>query len=137
MSVNATIDSNVLIYAFSKQQDSKKSVAKKIILNCSVINLQAVNETIYVLHRKFNFSFDELIKIIHFMDENFIIKKLDLISLKKAMVLMKKYKYSYWDSMMLAASLENGCTKLYSEDMQNGQIIEDRLIIVNPFEETK
>lgn len=136
MNVNATIDSNILIYAFGKQDDSKKSVAKKIILDCGKLNVQAVNETIYVLHRKFRFSFEELNKIIRFLGENFIINKMQISTLEKAMMIMEKYKYSYWDSMMLAAALENECTKLYSEDLQNGQVIENALTIVNPFFES-
>jgi predicted nucleic acid-binding protein len=33
----------------------------------------------------------------------------------------------------VAAALEAGCTRLYSEDMQHGQTIEGRLLVVNPF----
>jgi predicted nucleic acid-binding protein len=38
--------------------------------------------------------------------------------------------------MMLAAALENKCSELYSEDMQNNQIIEGTLKIINPFLKT-
>jgi predicted nucleic acid-binding protein len=34
---------------------------------------------------------------------------------------------------MIASALECNCDVLYSEDMQNGQIMEDKLKIVNPF----
>jgi len=44
-----------------------------------------------------------------------------------------KYKFSYWDSLIIASALESGCGILYTEDMQDGQVIEDRLRIVNPF----
>ncbi len=39
---------------------------------------------------------------------------------------------SFWDSLIIAAALDSGCTTLYSEDMQNGLKI-DFLTIVNPF----
>jgi predicted nucleic acid-binding protein len=39
--------------------------------------------------------------------------------------------------MILATALENGCNIIYSEDMQNGQIIENQLTIINPFEGVK
>jgi predicted nucleic acid-binding protein len=32
-----------------------------------------------------------------------------------------------------SAALESGCTVLYSEDMQDGQLIDDTLTIKNPF----
>ena len=44
----------------------------------------------------------------------------------------KKGKVSFWDSLIVASAIENQCSILYTEDMQNGQIIEDRLKIVNP-----
>ncbi len=44
-----------------------------------------------------------------------------------------RYRYSYWDSLIIAFALEHGRTKLISEDMQNRQLIEDRLSISNPF----
>ena len=39
---------------------------------------------------------------------------------------------SFWDSLIVAAALDAGCTTLYSEDMQHGQRISDQLTIVNP-----
>ena len=47
----------------------------------------------------------------------------------------RKYSYSYWDSLIIASALESNCSILYTEDMQDGQIIEDRLRIMNPFSE--
>ncbi len=44
-----------------------------------------------------------------------------------------KNQLSYYDSLIVTAALEFNCTTLYSEDMQNGQIIEYKLKIVNPF----
>ena len=38
------------------------------------------------------------------------------------------------DSLIVATALENGCTILYSEDMQHEQIIEKQIKIINPFE---
>ena len=40
--------------------------------------------------------------------------------------------FSYWDSLILAAALEAGCSTLYSEDMQHGQIVDESLTILNP-----
>jgi predicted nucleic acid-binding protein len=40
--------------------------------------------------------------------------------------------YSFYDSLIIAAALEAGCTRLLSEDLQHGQVIEG-LRIENPF----
>jgi predicted nucleic acid-binding protein len=43
------------------------------------------------------------------------------------------YKFSYYDSQIIASALEHQCEILYSEDMQDGQVIEHCLRIINPF----
>jgi len=48
---------------------------------------------------------------------------------------IEKYKYQYYDSLIIATAIENGCSILYSEDMQHNQNIENKLVIVNPFKE--
>jgi predicted nucleic acid-binding protein len=43
-----------------------------------------------------------------------------------------RYGYSIYDALILAAALEADCDVLYTEDMQNGQVI-GPLTIRNPF----
>ena len=38
------------------------------------------------------------------------------------------------DSLLLAAAVEAGCSTFLSEDLQHGQVIEDALTVVNPFQ---
>ncbi len=51
----------------------------------------------------------------------------------RGLALKKRYGYSYWDTLILASALECDCSIVYSEDMQDGQRIEQTLTIVNPF----
>ena len=60
-----------------------------------------------------------------------VITKSDI---RLAMDIKKRYRFSYWDSLIIASALENNCSILYSEDMQHSQVIEDNLKIINPFE---
>jgi predicted nucleic acid-binding protein len=46
--------------------------------------------------------------------------------------LQDRYRYSFYDSLIIAAALDSGCDRLYTEDLQDGQRIEG-LTIVNPF----
>lgn len=43
------------------------------------------------------------------------------------------YGFSFWDSLIIASALENGCDVLYTEDMQHNQLIENKLRALNPF----
>jgi predicted nucleic acid-binding protein len=47
--------------------------------------------------------------------------------------MMTRYQFSYWDSLIIAAALENQCPWLYTEDLQDGQQIEKTLTVYNPF----
>ena len=55
-------------------------------------------------------------------------------SLAHILNIISKYKFSYWNSLIIASALQNNCTILYSEDMQHNQLIENKLRIINPFE---
>ena len=56
-----------------------------------------------------------------------------LSTVKLAQKLIGTYDLQLYDSIIVAAALEADCGVLYSEDMQDGQIIENMLKIVNPF----
>ena len=43
------------------------------------------------------------------------------------------YGFQFYDALIAAAALEAECTTLYSEDFQDGQLIEGRLTVRNPF----
>jgi predicted nucleic acid-binding protein len=49
-----------------------------------------------------------------------------------AIEIQTRYRYSFYDALIIAAALEAGCTRLLSEDMQHGQRIEG-MTIENPF----
>ena len=48
-------------------------------------------------------------------------------TIKRACRVADKHKYSFYDSLIIAAALSSNCKTLYSEDMQDGQIIEKLL----------
>ena len=133
MNDKITLDSNILIYAFANNNDFRKSIAKDIIAKCNIISIQAVNETSYILLKKFKLPKEELEKVIQFMKNQFIISSLTTNILDQTIALCKKYDFSFWDSMMIAAALENHCSIIYTEDLSHGQLIENRLRIINPF----
>jgi predicted nucleic acid-binding protein len=53
--------------------------------------------------------------------------------LLKSMDIMTIYDFQLFDSIIISSALETGCSIFYSEDMNDGQIIEKQLKIVNPF----
>ena len=67
---------------------------------------------------------------------NFEIITVQIETIELALKIAEKYRYSYYDSVIIAAALESSCTLLYSEDMQHLQVIEEQLQIINPFSQT-
>ena len=64
------------------------------------------------------------------MCEVVTIQKITVIN---AIKIHEKYRYSFFDSLMIASALESECAFFLSEDMVDGQVIESRLIIKNIF----
>ncbi|GJQ23507.1 MAG: twitching motility protein PilT [Candidatus Brocadia sapporoensis] len=128
------IDTNILIY-FVSNNVIKKNISKDILITNEVImvNSQVISEFVTVTIKKQILSIADAFKYANeFMDVfEFSIRKKETIKLSFG--LMTKHKYSYWDSLILAVALENDCSILYTEDMQDGQIIENKLKIINPF----
>ncbi|MGD9556394.1 MAG: hypothetical protein AB7V25_05210 [Mangrovibacterium sp.] len=67
------------------------------------------------------------------MKQKFVITNLNTHTFDLTIDLLTKYGFSFWDSMMVAAALDNQCSILYSEDLHHQQIVEGKLQIINPF----
>lgn len=50
-----------------------------------------------------------------------------------ALDLSERYGFSFYDCAILASALQAGCGAVYTEDLQDGQVIEGRLLVRNPF----
>lgn len=128
------IDTNILIYFIS--DDLKKKITAKEILFSEdepVLSSQVINEFINACLMKNLLKLDKVISLANkFMDalEFSLIKE---STIRKSLQIKKTYNYSYWDCLIIASALENNCSSLYTEDMQDSHIIENRLKIVNPF----
>lgn len=128
------IDTNILIYFIS--DDLKKKIKAKEILFSEgepVLSSQVINEFINACLIKNLLKLDKVISLANkFMDalEFSLIKE---TTIKKSLQIKKAYNYSYWDCLIIASALENNCSILYTEDMQDRYVIENRLKIVNPF----
>ena len=130
------IDSNIFIYAKVEQPDIHHHEAARKFLNAIedeiIVSIQVLNEFYNVLAR---FKIADMV-----IQENIneILKNVNLVTvtldtIKLCWQIKAKYKYSYYDSLILASALENDCSLLYSEDMHHDQLIEKKLKIVNPF----
>ena len=127
-------DTNLLVYLYSN--DPKSAIVEKLIhtdFDEISLSIQVLNELYSVLTRKNLKTKKEAQIIINDLIENYRIYCLDEQCIKRAITLNIQSHFSYWDSLIIAAALETGCTTLYSEDLQHDQLIENSLRILNPF----
>jgi len=131
------VDTNIFAYAHLDNDLEKYEKANFLFENTLsgkkiIISVQVVNE-FYSVMSKYKFSHNQIVGFIKDISVFANIKNLSFNTVKRAFYIKEKYLYSWWDSLVLASALENGCEIVYSEDMQHGQIIENGLKIVNPF----
>jgi predicted nucleic acid-binding protein len=132
MSGEIFFDTNILVYAHSVG-DYRTATARQVLLDGGVVGVQALNEFASVARKKLSFTWAEVQEAI----EKIVIlcpnpRSLGIETHRSALGLSKRYGLSIWDGLMVAAAAEARCTKLLSEDMQHGQLIEG-VRVVNPF----
>ena len=126
-------DTNTLLYLLSS--DSKKADwVSSNLQQSNVISVQVLNEFTSASLRKIKISHTELDEFLDLFKSIFSVMKLDLETFNTGLMISRQYGYRHYDSMIIAAALEAGCERLYSEDMQHRQIINKKLQIVNPFQ---
>ena len=127
------VDTNVLIFLYDEANAIRKEIAERIVLQTPVISSQVVSEFLNVTKRLLKIPKQDIVhKCIQLM-ENCLLENITLITIKNAEMLIGKYDFQLFDSLIVAAALQAGCTTLYSEDMQHGLVVEKSLTIINPF----
>lgn len=62
----------------------------------------------------------------------FPVQETTLALLDRGFEIQARHRFSFWDSMIVAAARAQGCEILWSEDMDDGRIVEG-MRIANPF----
>ena len=133
MSASAFFDTNVFVYTVV-QDDPRSQQAEDLIAEGGTVSVQVLYEFAEVARRKAKMPWDE----IRFAIENIKALCPDPLPITvdthgEALAIAERYSYRIYDALIVAAALEARCTTLYSEDMQDGQVIDGRLTIRNPF----
>ena len=133
MNKRVAIDTNMLIYALDTAYPTQKQLSENIINEYPFICSQNISEFANVCLRKFKFEKQVTIEII-----NKLLKKCILSSCKSSTYLLverliKQYQFQLFDAIIVASAIESECEVLYSEDLHNGLLVDNQLLIQNPF----
>ncbi len=134
MKDNCFIDTNILVYCYTDDEPIKLQKALNIANSKnSFISTQVLTELSNTLKKKYNLDWQTVENVVSEVSSDFNVYVNKPVTIERACKIADKYQYSFYDSLIIAAALSSNCKKLYSEDMQDGQIIENSLSIVNPF----
>jgi len=139
MSVEAFLDTNILVYHLDDADPAKHRVAERLVRSAletgnACISFQVVQECLNVGLRKARVP----------LDADTARRYLDTVLMPlwrvmpserlyhRGIELQARYGYGFCDSLIIAAAQAMGCATLFSEDLQHGHVI-DGLTIINPF----
>ncbi|MBK8268030.1 MAG: PIN domain-containing protein [Planctomycetes bacterium] len=134
MSVDA-FDTNVLVYACNKSDAQKRQIAQQILESKDgVILWQTACEFISATRKLADqgFAATDAWRHLDFLLESMPLVVPNRMVLDEAQRLHLKLNLSYWDALIIAACLDAGVTRLYSEDLP-GRAPPEGLEIINPF----
>ena len=131
-STDSFFDTSVLLYLLSS--DSQKADRVEALLaESGTISVQVLNEFTALASRKLKMPLVEIGEVLETVRDICRTEPLTIEDHDRACEIMERYKFSFYDSVIVASALHAGCKILYSEDLQHGQVIDEQLRITNPF----
>ena len=130
-------DTNVLVYAFDEGEPEKRTVAlalieEHLIDGGGVISVQVLREFYSVVRREPKPLSDEAAAAAVRRLAGFSPVSEDADMVLRAVRRTGEMSISFWDALIVEAALKAGADRLFTEDLQHGQIIEG-MRVENPF----
>jgi predicted nucleic acid-binding protein len=130
------VDTNVLVYAASSAgvDEPKRDIALQLLDRADLaLSAQVLAEfySVAVSRTKLNLTHDEAVLLLQSLDRIPVCPITRELVLE-AVTVRQRYQISYWDAAIIAAAKQMGCTTVYSEDLNPGQVY-DGVTVVNPF----
>jgi predicted nucleic acid-binding protein len=133
VSGRAFFDTNILVYVVG-EKDMRTDKAEALVAGGGVISVQVLNEFANVSRKRLRMSWEDIgeaLAAIRVLCPSPLPLTIDTHDAGRRIA--AKYGFSMFDGLIAASALEAECDTLYSEDLQDGQVIEGRLTVRNPF----
>lgn len=134
------VDANVLVYALDSSAGSKKVQAEGVLSRlwdegAGCLSIQVLQEFFVTITGKVPhpLSADQAADSVHEYTTWRVFSPTadDVLA---AIVIRKRSKIGFWDAMIVQAAAESGCPVLWTEDLNDGQVIKG-VRVRNPFAE--
>ena len=130
------VDTNVLIYSRDPRDPRKQAAANNLLASLAdgVLLWQVACEYLAASRKLEQFGYDLTQALADVSDMRAawltVLPTWEVVD--RAERLLKKYSLSFWDALLVAACLEAGVTRLYTEDFDDSLRAEG-LEVINPF----
>ena len=135
MSVERFLDTNVFVYQLEGRDARKAAIARDLIRHGieqgdACISFQVVQECLNTAIRKAHLQLEaqDMRRYLEVVLAPLLRVQPSLRLYRASLDIRSRYRFSYYDALIVAAALDAGCTTLYSEDLQDGQRIEELTI---------
>jgi len=131
------LDTNILVYAWANKDNDRSTKARSLIGECvknnsAVISTQVLQEFYSVVTVKL--GCDKLAaKEATQRFSRIPLVQVDAALIQQAIDISILSQLSFWDSLIIAAAGYANCHILYSEDLNDGQVVRS-ITIANPFQ---
>lgn len=126
-------DTNVLLYLLSADATKADRVEETLAAGAT-ISVQVLNEFAAVALRKLGMTVAEVRDALEPIMAICKVLPITVETHKRGLQIAERYRFAVYDALIIAAALDAGCSTLYTEDLQDGQVIDDVLTIRNPFQ---
>ena len=130
-------DTNILVYSADESDKRKQKIATALIKGAinsgnGVISTQCLQEFFNVAQKKLSISKKAAKELVEYFANNISVVEISVPLILSAVDISIKSQFSFWDSLILSAADDTGCATVYSEDLNDQQIIGGARI-QNPF----
>ena len=125
-------DTGVLLYLLSGDT-AKADRVETLLSTRGVVSVQVLNEFAVVALRKLKMPLNEIREILDTIRAVCAVEPITVETHDRGLAVLERYRFSLYDSMLVAAALIAGAKIIYSEDLQHGQVIDNQLRVTNPF----
>lgn len=130
------LDTNVIVYANDARIPWKQALAIELVTRSiregtGVISTQVMQEYAVVAAGKLRQDADTILRQLLLLESMEVVEVTPLL-IRRALELQFRYQINYWDAGILAAAEHARCHRLWSEDLNPGQLYAT-VRIENPF----
>lgn len=140
-SAKAFLDTDCIIHLYSGDASPKPATVRQLVDTIGtkniVVSTQVLQEFCNICLQQYNLPAAGVLKALSELLAAFRISGNDVETVIEAVYLAEQYGCSFNDGHILAAALQSSCEVLYTEALEHGLLVEERMRVINPFIEAR